>query len=235
MIWIRLISENIINEMIISSLKKITKFVLKKTLKYYYKLFYPKLRVLKRYSNYDDYVKKQKEKTLDQIRIKRWTGEEWHIKLQGFRELFKRNFVVINAAKNCICLDARTGQEVAILQELGKNAMGIDLVEFPPLTVEGDIHNLSYPDSTFDFVFTNIFDHSLYPDKFIFEMERVCQPGGFIPINLQLFSKGDDYSENIINDPKELINLFKHSKLFYSRSITNTFDEMNWEVAMQKI
>ena len=66
-------------------------------------------------------------------------------------------------------------------------------------------------------------------------MKRVCQPGGFIPINLQLFSKGDDYSENIINDPKELINLFKHSKLFYSRSITNTFDEMNWEVAMQKI
>ena len=214
--------------------KRLIKFFFKKIRLLYYYLFYPKFQILNRHSNYEDYVKKQKEKTLDQIRIEKWFGKEWSLKLQGFRELFKRNFEIVQGAKKCICLGARTGQEVAALQEIGKEAIGIDLVDFPPLTIEGDIHNLSYPECTFDFVFTNIFDHSLYPNKFVHEMERVCQPGGFILVNLQLFTKGDDYSENIINDPQELVNLFQSSEILYSRSIMNTFDGMNWEVAMRK-
>jgi len=114
--------------------------------------------------------------TIDPSRIEKWLGEEWHEKLEGFRALFERNDEYVKPASRCICLGARTGQEVAALQELGKEAIGIDLVAFPPLTVEGDIHNLSYADHSFDFVFTNIFDHALYPDKFISEMERVCEP-----------------------------------------------------------
>ena len=200
-----------------------------------HKLLSPKIKLHNRHDSYASYVEKQKEKTLDPARIEKWLGEEWHEKLDGFRALFERNDEFVKPASRCICLGARTGQEVAALQELGKEAIGIDLVAFPPLTVEGDIHDLSYADHSFDFVFTNIFDHSLYPDKFIAEMERVCETGGHIIVNLQLYTPGDEYSENIINDANKLIDLFQSSELACSRPITNSFDGMNWEVVMRKV
>ena len=49
--------------------KRLIKFFFKKIRLLYYYLFYPKFQILNRHSNYEDYVKKQKEKTLDQIRI----------------------------------------------------------------------------------------------------------------------------------------------------------------------
>ena len=223
-----------IGNMISYNIKKIIKNIIQKLYFFFFNFFSSKLKILNRHSNYEDYLNKQKEKTLDKKRIEKWFGEEWNIKLQGFRDLFDRNFEIIKDATKCICLGARTGQEVSALHELNKEAIGIDLVAFPPLTVEGDIHNLSYPDREFDFVFTNIFDHSIYPDRFVSEMERISKSGGSILINLQLSIKGDEYSENIINDARELIKLFNHSKLLYSRPITNTFDGMNWEVAMKK-
>ena len=194
-----------------------------------------KLIILNCYLKYDDYVLKQKEKTLNTKRIHKWMGVEWEIKLNGFRDVFKRNMEFIRQAQNCICLEARTGQEVAALKELGKDAIGIDLVEFPPLTIVGDIHYLTFDDGVFDLAFTNIFDHSLYPSKFISEMERGTKNSGFMIINLQLKVSSDEYSENVINDPNSAIQLFSNSKLIQSRSISNNFDGMNWEIVMQKI
>jgi SAM-dependent methyltransferase len=197
-------------------------------------LFAKPLILHQRHNSYDSYTEKQKEKTTDPERVKKWLGDEWEEKLDGFRKLFDRNRDYVEPASNCICLGARTGQEVAALQELKKKAIGIDLVAFQPYTIQGDIHHLEFENNEFDLVFTNIFDHSLYPDKFISEMERVCATGGFIIINLQLYTKGDDYSENVINDPNEVIKLFASSTVVTSRKITNTFDGMNWEIVVRK-
>lgn len=197
-------------------------------------LFAKPLILHRRHDSYDSYIEKQKEKSTDPERVKKWLGDEWEEKLDGFRKLFDRNRDYVEPASNCICLGARTGQEVAALQELKKQAIGIDLVAFEPYTIQGDIHNLEFKNNEFDLVFTNIFDHSLYPDKFISEMERVCATSGFIIINLQLYTKGDDYSENVINDPKEVIKLFASSTVVTSHEITNTFDGMNWEVVVKK-
>ena len=136
--------------------------------------------------------------------------------------------------KNSICLGARTGQEVFVLRELGLDSIGIDLAEFPPYTIKGDIHNLFYEDGIFDLVFTNILDHSLYLQKFISEMERVSTKGGIIILNIQENMTFDDYSENIINDSKPIIELFKNSSLLKSRKIKNTFDGMNRELIFEK-
>ena len=198
------------------------------------KLFAQPLIMHQRHDSYDSYLEKQKEKTTDPEKIKKWLGDEWEEKLDGFRKLFERNLEYVELANNCICLGARTGQEVAALQELKKRAIGIDLVEFEPYTIKGDIHNLEFKNGEFDLVFTNIFDHSLYPDKFISEMERVCATDGFIIVNLQLYTEGDDYSENVINDPNEVIKLFSSSAVVKSRKIINTFDGMNWEVVVRK-
>ena len=48
-------------------------------------------------------------------------------------------------------------------------------MECKPLVELGDMHNLKYDDKTFNFVFSNILDHSLYPQKSISEIERVLK------------------------------------------------------------
>ena len=211
-------------------------------IKNYIKIFYPffskfihgKIKVFNRHKNYQDYVNKQLEKTLNPNRIKKWQEEEWQIKVDGFRHLFKRNEEFLQYKKNSICLGARTGQEVFVLRELGLDSIGIDLVEFPPYTVKGDIHNLEFDDEKFDLIFTNILDHSLYLEKFISEMERVCMKNGIIILNIQEKILGDDYSENVINDPEPIIKIFKNSTIIQNRKIKNIFDEMNRELVFKK-
>ena len=193
-----------------------------------------KIKIFNRHSSYEDDVKKQIEKTLDPKRISRWKGVEWQTKIDGFESLFKRNEEYITNKKKALCLGSRTGQEVFVLRKLGMEAIGIDLVEFPPYTIKGDIHNLFYEDGIFDLVFTNILDHSLYLQKFISEMERVSTNRGIIILNIQENMTFDDYSENIINDSKSIIELFKNSSLLKSRKIKNTFDRMNRELIFEK-
>ena len=217
---------------------KILNFLINVPKKTYYKFFSKyfdgKIKNYDRHKSYDDYVNKQIEKTTDPARIDKWKGAEWDKKVLGFERLFQRNNAYLNNKKKAICLGARTGQEVFVLRELGLDTIGIDLVPFPPYTVKGDIHNLSCKDKEFDFVFTNIFDHSLYPEKFISEMERISCEKANIILNIQLNNPGDDYSENLINDPKIIIKMFKDSKLLLSRKIRNSFDEMNYELVFEK-
>ena len=187
-----------------------------------------------KYYNYQEYLDHQKEKTTDPERIKKWMNEEWNIKYEGFKEVFVRNKSFLTDKNNAICLGARTGQEVKALRDMGINAIGIDLIAFPPYTITGDIHNLEQQDSSYDFVFTNIFDHSLYPEKFCSEMERVCKSSGIVMVHIQLGIDGDQYSENIINNPDFIINSFKNSDICQSKSIKNSFDGMNWELIFKK-
>ena len=118
--------------------------IILKVLKKIYFLFFSriidgKIKVYNRHKTYEDYVNKQLEKTLDPSRTKKWKGKEWQIKVDGFRHLFKRNEEFLQNKKNSICLGARTGQEVFVLRELGLDSIGIDLAEFPPYTIKGDI------------------------------------------------------------------------------------------------
>jgi len=190
---------------------------------------------LHKYNTYDAYIKHQKVKTTDQNRIHKWQNNEWEIKYNGFRKIFSRNNKYIKNKNNAICLGSRTGQEVKALQDLGLNTIGVDLVAFPPYTDEGDIHNLKYDDSSFDFIFTNIMDHSLNPKKFILEMERVCIDQGIIIVHLQLGENIDRYTENIIHSPKSIISLFNACKLLESNPINNLHDQMHWEIILKKI
>ena len=211
-----------------------------KVLKKIYFLFFSrfihgKIKIYDRHKTYEDYINKQLEKTLDPNRIKKWKGREWQIKVDGFRHLFKRNEEFLQNKKNSICLGARTGQEVFVLRELGLDSIGVDLAEFPPYTIKGDIHNLEFDDEKFDLIFTNILDHSLYLEKFISEMERVCVKDGIIIINITENILGDDYSENVINSPEPIIKIFKNSILIRNRKIKNIFDQMNRELVFKKI
>ena len=194
-----------------------------------------KIIYLNKYENYKDYLTHQKDKTTNPEKIKVWLGEEWDIKYRGFLEIFQRNKEYVLSKKKALCLGSRTGQEVKALLDLGINAKGIDLVAFPPYTCEGDIHNINMRNENVDFVFTNIIDHSIYPEKFCSEMERICTIGGHIIIHIQKGIDGDLYSENMINDPEVIIRFFKSCSLVENRPIQNNFDLMNWEIILEKI
>ena len=107
-----------------------------------------KIIYLNKHKKYSDYLKHQKNKTTNPEKIKVWMGEEWNIKYYGFLEIFKKNKQYVFKKKNALCLGSRTGQEVKALIDLGVDAKGIDLVPFPPYTIEGDIHNIDISKNT---------------------------------------------------------------------------------------
>lgn len=183
-----------------------------------------------KYKTYEDYLNHQKEKTSDPERRKKWVGSEWNLKFKGFYRIFDSHKKILSNAKNALCLGARTGQEVSALRELGIDAIGIDLVPHEPLVIEGDFHNIPFCDNYFSFVFTNCFDHSLYPEKFISEIERVLKSGGYTLIQVQLGIDSDKYTETDIVNATELIKYFKNSKIISARSIKKNFANMNYEI-----
>ena len=189
------------------------------------------MNILRRYENYEDYVNFQKNKTLDPVRREKWLNEEWEIKLVGFEEEFNKIIniqpSILSKGDDCLCLGARTGQEVQALKNLGMKATGIDLVPCEPLVTAGDIHDLKYENNTFDFVFTNIIDHTIYPQKMISEVERVLKPGGHFFLQMQVNIKQDEYTEYVPNSAEEIINFFSASECMHSNYIFEDITTMN--------
>ena len=194
-----------------------------------------KREIGKQYNTYDDYINHQKVKTTDPRRRKLWLGEEWQMKIDIFKNIFNRykNMDILKENMKCLCFGARTGQEVVALNEIGMDAIGIDIVPQKPYVIEGDIHKAPFENESFDFVFTNIVDHSIYPEKFISEMERVVKPNGHILVQLQLNCKSDVYAENDVYSSKPVIKLFKNSNVIIDNKIPFTLS-MNWEFLMKK-
>lgn len=187
------------------------------------------------YNNYVEYVKKQLEKTSDKRRQKKWLGEEWRLKIDIFKKLFEVNSEIINKSNKCICLGSRTGQEVVALKELGiDNTIGIDLHKFEPYTIQGDIHNINFEDNSFDLEFSNIFDHSLYPEKFVEEIYRTLKPKGYVILHFQFGIHQDKYTETIIKDKNILRKLFNKFTFISERKIDSGIIAMNYEIIFQK-
>lgn len=212
---------------------------IKKVIKYYYEkikiLFFNKKNKQK-VINYIDYVNLQKEKTLNPEKINKWLNEEWDIKLNGFKKMFSRHEKIIVDKKNALLLGSRTGQEVLAIQQYGIKAIGIDLVSFPPYTIEGDVHNMTFPDNNFDFCFTNIYDHILDPKAFVKEISRVMLRSGIFILHITIGDNIDKYSVNFVYDIDSTILLFEnHSfKLLSKKRISNEYDSMNMELVFSK-
>ncbi len=192
-------------------------------------------RKTKKYNTYLDYVNHQLEKTTDKKRIDKWMNEEWNIKYNGFIDIFQRNMKFIYKCKSAICLGARTGQEVKALIDLGIDAYGIDLKEFPPYTEKGDIHDLAAESESFDLVFSNILDHSLFPELMISEIERILVPKGILIIHLQLLVDHDEYTVTRLYNIKKLLKMFKTLKVVANKNIKNLHDCMDREIVLEKV
>lgn len=182
-----------------------------------------KMNIVNKYNDYKEYIDHQASKTLDQDSRKKWLTIEWDKKIKWFTEVFNQHNDIIKSCKTGLCVCARMGQEVVALQSFGIDSIGIDLVPNEPYVITGDMHNLPFSKNSFDFVFSNSFDHSLNPEKFIFEIEQVLKPGGYCYLVLQPKIAGDKFAENNIDSSSDVISLFKNSKVVVDSELILSF------------
>ncbi|CAA3007474.1 Sterol 24-C-methyltransferase [Olea europaea subsp. europaea] len=172
--------------------------------------------------SYDAYIQRQLNKTLNPKLRQIWTTRDWNRKVHvfsGFFDSLKQKKLLFNWSK-ALYIGAQVGQEVAALKRVGVNdSMGIDLVPYPPLVMKGDFHHQPFDNETFDFEFSNVFYHALYPKKFVGEIERTLKPNGIFVLHVSLSHRADKYSANDLYSVKPLIELFKQSKVVEVRSV----------------
>ncbi|KAL8249946.1 hypothetical protein R6Q59_006814 [Mikania micrantha] len=180
------------------------------------------LKIRPIYSSYDNYIHHQLQKTTNPKLRKIWTTRDWDRKIRVFTQFFsdlKRKGFISNSSKS-LCLGARVGQEVEALKRIGvRDSIGMDLVPYPPLVIRGDFHHQPFDNETFDFEFSNVFDHALYPERFVGEIQRTLKVDGMCVLHVALHRRSDKYSANDLYSTEPLIKLFNGSDFVYSRKI----------------
>ncbi|XP_020217862.1 uncharacterized protein LOC109801253 [Cajanus cajan] len=208
-------------------------------------LFFPKqphnpittkdLRIRPGYSSYEAYIQRQLNKTLNPRLRKIWTTRDWDRKIPVFSRFFEdlKDKKLLHNNSKALCIGARVGQEVEALRRIGvADSVGMDLVPYPPLVVKGDFHNQPFRKDTFDFEFSNVFDHALYPQRFVAEVERTLKPDGVCVLHVALSRRADKYSANDLFSVQPLVELFRNSALVHVRSVDGF--GLDTEVAFRK-
>lgn len=148
---------------------------------------------------------------------KLWTSKEWRSKVSIFTDIFSV-IVKKQLLKPCgkvLCIGAGKGHEVLALKEMGVyNSIGIDLVASPPLVMKGDMHSQPFGKDTFDFEFSNVFDHALFSSMFAAEIERTLKPGGYVAIHFML-KNPQGYKPNNLQKVDVLIELFQNFEVVH--------------------
>ncbi|XP_010682368.2 uncharacterized protein LOC104897232 [Beta vulgaris subsp. vulgaris] len=182
----------------------------------------PGIRIRPGYASYESYIQKQLNKTLNPKLRHIWTTRDWDRKIRVFSTFFShlKNSSFLTNSSKALCIGARVGQEVEALIRVGvRDSIGIDLVSCPPLVIHGDFHHQPFPDNTFDFEFTNVFDHALYPEKFVGEIERTLKPGGVCVLHVAISTRSDKYSANDLMGVDPLVKLFRGSQLIRVKKV----------------
>jgi SAM-dependent methyltransferase len=200
-------------------------------------LFKKNIKVVQKYSSYNEYIIHQKKKTEDPKRRSKWLNEEWDLKLNYFQTRFEeyRLLYFKSNFKRAVGLGARTGQEVQAFINLGYEAIGLDIVPCEPLVIEGDIHQMPFKDSEFDIAFTNIFDHSLYPEKFANEIQRILRSNGVAILHIAVGTETDPFGVIEIPSASLVIQLFNGMKLLKSSAMPEWGGGLNWQIILVKV
>jgi SAM-dependent methyltransferase len=196
---------------------------------------------IKKIDIYSSYISLQKEKTEDPVRRKKWQSALKE-NTKKFLPTFKQYDDILSGHKeeNVYCLGARTGEEVLALRVLGfKKTLGTDLVPFMEHVIEDDIHDMKFADNSVGLFYTNIFDHSIDPNKFIDEAIRCLRPEGKIFLQLQLGNDLDKYGVLYIEKPEDFYDLIsdKNVKIIKSEKnkvLTPHNHALNWNIILEK-
>lgn len=127
------------------------------------------------FKSYDEYVFKQGGKARGN-RDKLMKHHARHI--ESYAGLFReaKRFLRSGAV---LCLGARTGAESLGAEKAGfTGSVGIDLHPVGPTVLQGDWHDLQFPDASFPNVYCNSLDHCLHLDRLTAEVTRVLAKDG---------------------------------------------------------
>ncbi|CAI0425804.1 unnamed protein product [Linum tenue] len=181
------------------------------------------IRIRPGYTSYATYINRQLNKTQNPKLRRIWRTRDWDRKVRVFSQFFQllQSKNLLHNSSRALCVGARVGQEVEALRRVGvPDSIGLDLVPSPPLVVEGDFHAQPFGDGTFDFEFSNVFDHALYPEKFAREIERTLRPGGVCALHVAVSRRADKYSANdVFGGVEAVVGLFKGSEVVYTRKV----------------
>lgn len=176
---------------------------------------------VKTYKNYEEYIHNQMEKNLnsDTIEMCKKIRKE---RIDEFYKIFKNILKVVNDKNYALCIGARYGEEAEAAKKIFNKVEAIDLVEYPPLVKVGDMHNLEFPNHTFDLIYTNALDHSFNPHKAIEECYRVLKPKGILIVDIKYKDKGR-YEVIRFDDEITFKKMFsRHFKLVKEENINNS-------------
>jgi len=196
------------------------------------------LKKVRHYSekSYDQYVKFQSTKSLDPARVEKWHGGEWRDKVNAFKNHFSKFGNSLDLNGRFLCIGSRAGHEVAALKELGaKEVIGIDTYPCGDHVVKGDGNCMEFEDNYFDFVYTNILNYTIHPEKMIAEMERVVKISGLIYLQCKMGPPSDEYAEVIFENPvHDILPLFDQSFCLISQPVNTDIAGNNFEYVLQK-
>jgi SAM-dependent methyltransferase len=105
-----------------------------------------------------------------------------------FRNRFAslKNFIPLDA--QIYCLGARLGTEVRAFRDLGfQKVIGTDVQRYPGsegFVIIDNFMDSKLPENSAGFVYTNCFDHTLEPTKFLQGLQRLLKPSGFAMIDV---------------------------------------------------
>ncbi len=127
-----------------------------------------------------------------------FTTYDEYVYLQGGKARGRRDFLLAHLPKSTegfektfraaaphlkpgsvLCLGARTGAESLGATAAGfLGSVGVDLHPVGPTVIQGDWHDLPFPDASFDNAYSNSLDHCLYLDRLATQVRRILVPGG---------------------------------------------------------
>ena len=208
-------------------------------------IFFKKIRFyfsdyvrVKKFSSYELYIENQLKKTSNQNLRRGWLEKNnYNKKTKAFIVFFNKNKNILKKSKQTLAIGARTGNEVLAIRSFGCNCVGVDIFPYKDLVLKGDMHDLPFKDKQFDFIFTNVLDHSLYPRKFFREAHRVLKKNGYLLIHMLVDFDNDEYSvTNItnINQMKKLAIDFNVVSIINTDHKSFSFFHFNKEFLFRK-
>ncbi|KAK4377048.1 hypothetical protein RND71_003344 [Anisodus tanguticus] len=110
-----------------------------------------------------------------------WFTKAWIRTVQSFtiqfQSLHAQNLFSNNT--RILVISARAGHSVINLNNMGVNDIsGIEVIESPPLVGRADPHNLPFFNKVFDIGFSPYLERTLFPARYVGEMERTVRDGG---------------------------------------------------------
>lgn len=128
-----------------------------------------------------------------------------------FQDLIADGFLSLSS--KALCVETLTGQDVAILRDIGVvDAVGIAKKSSPPMVRYSHPSRFPFVDESFDFIFSGNrgLERTARPVEFAKEVSRTLKPGGFFVV---LTSAKDLYSLN------SLLELFNSCRVIRTREI----------------